>query len=360
MSKAVVYILIATATITFFRFLCPLKHEEQKGSFNRRFGYKILERAPIFDPIVTKIEREVEQIKQRQKMDFDNNNVDVPGTSLGSATSVNVNNVAETYQFLTAGGKLNTTLRLMILFPLLDRDTKDGFIVFNELESWISQRALERLDYSTQTELESKDEDGDLSLSFSEYLPQLSENDIEKNEMTHGEAGWWREKFDIADCDHNGLLNFTELRDFLYPEDSKNPEMLKWMVRDRFKRMDDHEIDGKLNFHEFEDHVYSTYENYMDFETNGVDVLKANDKFAELDVNKDQFLTPEELLPILPYLYPGEMAYAKYYTCYLMNEADDNEDKKLTLEEMLNHEFIFYNTVHADGHEESDDDHDEL
>lgn len=52
--------------------------------------------------------------------------------------------------------------------------------------------------------------------------------------------------------------------------------------------MDDHEIDGKLNFNEFEDHVYSTYENYMDFETNGVDVLKANDKFAELDVNKDQ------------------------------------------------------------------------
>lgn len=36
---------------------------------------------------------------------------------------------------------------------------------------------------------------------------------IEKNEMTHGEAGWWREKFDIADCDHNGLLNFTELRE---------------------------------------------------------------------------------------------------------------------------------------------------
>ncbi|CAI8605717.1 unnamed protein product [Vicia faba] len=358
MSKAVVYTLLATATIIFFKFLSPLKHEEQKGSFNRRFGYKILERAPTFDPIVTKIEREVEQIKQQQKIEFHNNKVVIPGVDLGSTTSVY--NVAETYQFLTSGGKLNTTLRLMILFPLLDRETKDGFIVFNELESWIAQRSLERLDYSTQTELESKDEDGDLSLSFREYLPHLTENDIEKNEMTHGEAGWWRERFDIADSDHNGLLNFTELRDFLHPEDSKNPEMLKWMIRDRFKRIDDQEIKGKLNFNEFEDHVYSTYENYMDFETNGVDVPKANDKFAELDVNKDQFITPEELLPILPYLYPGELAYAKYYTCYLMNEADDNEDKQLTLEEMLNHEFIFYNTVYADGHEESDDDHDEL
>lgn len=176
MSKAVAYILLATATIIFFKFISPLKHEEEKGSLSRRFGYKILERAPIFDPIVTKIEREVEQIKQQQKMNFDNNKVVVPDMGLESTTSIN--EVAETYQFLTSGGKLNTTLRLMILFPLLDRETKDGFIVSNELESWITQRALERLDYSTQIELESKDKDGDSSLSFREYLPHLSEEDI--------------------------------------------------------------------------------------------------------------------------------------------------------------------------------------
>ena len=40
-------------------------------------------------------------------------------------------------------------------------------------------------------------------------------------------------------------------------------------------------------------------------------------------------------------------------------QADDNEDGALSLQEMLDHEFIFYNTVHADGHEENDD-HDEL
>lgn len=41
-------------------------------------------------------------------------------------------------------------------------------------------------------------------------------------------------------------------------------------------------------------------------------------------------------------------------------QADDDGDRKLTLQEMLSHEFTFYNTVHADGHVESDDDHDEL
>lgn len=35
----------------------------------------------------------------------------------------------------------------------------------------------------------------------------------------------------------------------------------------------------------------------------------------------DRFLSPEELFPIIPYVYPGELAYAKYYTSYLMNEV---------------------------------------
>ncbi|RDY11456.1 hypothetical protein CR513_03860, partial [Mucuna pruriens] len=349
MSKAVVYIVIATAVL-FFIFLSPLNLEEPKGRLNRRFGYKLLERAPNFDPLVTNIEREDEK-----KM----HNEPAPRMLSNLDSTSSVSDVAETYQYLTSGGKLNTTLRLIILFPLLDREPKDGVVGFNELEAWITQRAIERLDYLTQAELDSKDKNGDMAISFKEYLPQFSEKDIEKKEMGHGEAGWWMERFEVADVDHNGLLNFTEHRDFLHPEDSKNQEMLKWMLKDRLKRMDD-ENDGKLNVNEFENHVYSTYESYMDFETNGGDIPSPKDKFAELDVNKDQFLSPEELIPILSYLYPGELAYAKYFTCHLMNEADDNGDGKLTLQEMLDHEFTFYNTVHADGHQESDDEHDEL
>ena len=363
MSKAVVYTVLTTATLFFFIFISSSNIEEKKGSLSRKFGYKILERSPIFDPIVTKIQREEEQ---QQKVNNNNNNSNnnnnndvVPRTGLGSSTLLS--EIADTYQYLTSGGKLNTTLRLIILFPLLDREPKDGFVDFKELENWNIQRALERLNYVTQIELESKDKNGDFVVSFREFLPNLSEKDLEKKEMGHGEAGWWMEKFDNADSDHNGFLNFTELRDFLHPEDSQNQEMLKWMVKEKLKRMDDHEIDGKLNFIEFEDHLFSTFESYLDFETNGGDIPNAKDKFDELDVNKDRFLSPEELIPILPYLYPGELAYAKYYTCYLMNEADDNEDKKLTLEEMLNHEHDFYNTVHADDHvENDDDDHDEL
>ncbi|KAG4927003.1 hypothetical protein JHK85_053489 [Glycine max] len=275
MSKAVVYILIATAVL-FFIFMSPLNLQKPKGRPNRRFGYKLLERAPNLDPLVTNIEKEIEKKMYHEPAPRMLSNLD-------STTSVS--DVIETYQYLTSGGKLNTTLRLIILFPLLDREPKDGVIGFNELEAWITQRAIERLDYLTQVELDSKDKNGDLAISFKEYLPQFSEKDMEKKEMGYGEAGWWMERFEVADIDHNRLLNFTELK---------------------------------------------------------------------------EFLSPEELIPILSYLYPGEEAYAKYFTCYLMNEADDNGDGKLTLQEMLDHEFTFYNTVHADGHQESDDDHDEL
>jgi hypothetical protein len=178
MSKAVVYTLLATATLFFFIVRSPTNIEGKKGDLNRRFGYKILERAPIFDPIVTKIEREAEQKKQQKNNDYFNDNDKVVSrrTSLENTTSVN--EVAEKYQYLTSGGELNTTLRLFILFPLLDREPKDGFVDFDELESWIIQRANERLDYATQVELDSKDINGDLAISFKECLPHLSQNDI--------------------------------------------------------------------------------------------------------------------------------------------------------------------------------------
>ncbi|XP_057442878.1 uncharacterized protein LOC130734458 [Lotus japonicus] len=355
MTKAVVviYILVATATLFMIAILSPpvnFNKEGDKDRLNRRFGYKIiLERAPKFDPLLTNIDR-----KEAQNINI--NNAVVP-RRLDSTTSAS--EVAETYQYLISGGTLNTTLRLIILFPLLDRDPKDGVVVFNELEAWITQRAVERLDLLTQAEFDSKDKNGDSAISFQEYLPQFSQHDIERKEMGHGEAGWWMQKFEIADIDFNGLLNFTELRDFLHPEDSKNQQMLKWMITDRVKLMHP-ENDGKLNFDEFKDHVYNTYSSYMDFETSGGNIPDPEDKFAQLDVNKDQFLTPEELIPIVPYLYPGELAYAKYFTYYLISEADENGDKKLSLEEMLNHEFIFYNTVHADDDPEGEEDHDEL
>ncbi|KAI4337989.1 hypothetical protein L6164_016347 [Bauhinia variegata] len=356
MAKAVVYVLLTTAFVLLMT-LSPLIRDQRRGpSLNRRFGYDIQQRVPSFDPLITKIERSKEEHKQ---VVHDGDRHEPEPEPEPTANTSLYSDSADAYQSMTTAGRLNTTLRLMILFPLLDKEPKDGVIDYNELETWIIQQAMDRLDYMTNTELQEKDKNGDRAISFREYLPQFSEKDIERKSMGHGEAGWWLERFNKADGDGNGLLHFSEFRDFLHPQDSKNEKLLKWLLTDRIRRIDE-EIDGKLNFKEFNEKVYNMFKTYAEYETAGQFVPSAEKKFSELDANNDEFLSVEELMGILRYLYPGELSYAKYYTSYLMNVADDDRDGRLSLEEMLNHEFAFYSTVHADEHEESDDDHDEL
>ncbi|KAJ7965317.1 Calcium-binding EF-hand protein [Quillaja saponaria] len=345
MAKAAVYTLIATAFVVFIIFSPISQHNSKCVGLNRRLGYNV--RHPTFDPLVAKMERFAEE---KEGLGHHSNTIKSENFKLASE-------MVEVYEYLTEGRTLNITLRLVILFPLLDRQPKDGMVSFNELETWITKQAMERLNYTTGKEMETKDKNGDKLISFKEYLPQFSDKDIEKNAMGHGEAGWWMDKFTSADIDQNGYLNFTEFKDFLHPEDSKNVDVKKWLLTEKLSRMD-YDNDSKLNFVEFRDHAYRMYIGYVEFETNGLNPPTAEEKFAELDVNKDKFLSVGELIPFLHYLQPGELSYAKYYTNYLINEADDNKDGKLILQEMLNHENIFYSSAYGDNHD--DDDHDEL
>lgn len=50
----------------------------------------------------------------------------------------------------------------------------------------------------------------------------------------------------------------------------------------------DYDNDGKLNFKEFQDHVYTTYVSYKEFEIAGRDAPSPYEEFYELDVNKDK------------------------------------------------------------------------
>ncbi|CAK9146541.1 unnamed protein product [Ilex paraguariensis] len=337
MSKAVLCTLLATAFVLLI-FLSRKTKTSPKDygphSLNRRLGYKLT--PPIFDPLVAKMERMAEE--------KGNGNQDS-------------NKPEDMDEYFNHDGRLNITLRLMVLFPFLDTAPKDGMIDSKELEAWVVQQAIDRLNYRIQRELAWRDKDRDGAISFSEYLHQFSDEDIERNEMGHGEAGWWKEQFMNADLDQNGTLSFYEFRDFLHPEDSNNEKIQMWLLRGKMRQMD-LDKDQKLNLLEFQNGAYDTYKSYLEFENGGAGAPGPEDVFAKLDVNKDKLLSVEELKPILRYLSHGELSYAKYYASYLMNEADENRDEKLSLNEMLKHEFIFYNTVYDESSD--DDDHDEL
>lgn len=55
----------------------------------------------------------------------------------------------------------------------------------------------------------------------------------------------------------------------------------------------DHDKDGKLSFVEFSDNAYNVFKNYVEFETSDVPI--AEEKFAELDVNKNKYYTDIKL-----------------------------------------------------------------
>ncbi|CAK7324207.1 unnamed protein product [Dovyalis caffra] len=347
MARVVAYVLITITFIVFITFSPINNHGRATPALNRRLGSKLS--MPNFDPLVVKIQRVAEE----------KGHAGEGGDAIDLDKNSYAKEVEDAGEYLSDDGRLNITLRLLFLFPLLDKQPKDGLISFEELEAWNIDQARDRLAYMTQREIQSRDKDGDGAISFKEYFPQFSNDDIEKNEMEHGEAGWWMEQFRNADVDRNGTLDFDEFNNFLHPEDCKNEEIQKWILREKLKRMDD-DLDGKLNLAEFSKYAYDSYKSYAEFESNVARVPSAPDKFFELDLNKDNFLSVEELIPMIQYLKPGELSYAKHYTSYLIQETDDDGDGYLSLDEMLNHEYTFYGTFFQDDEDYDDEFHDEL
>ncbi|CAN1170666.1 45 kDa calcium-binding protein [Linum perenne] len=294
---------------------------------HRRLGY-VLPPPTHFDPLIEKMQREAQE-------------------KVAMAGEVEPESVV----YFGEDGKFNITKRLEALFPAVDKSPVDGKINFHEMEEWNMAQAVDRLAYRTQKELLTYDKDRDGAISFPEFLPQFSGVDIEKNETGYGQAGWWMKLFKTADVNGNRKLDFYEFNNFLHPEDSQSKDIQLWLLKGNMKRMDD-DGDEVLNFAEFSVYVYAVYKTYAEFEK--IRVPTAEEKFAQLDVDHDKLLSVEELLPILPYLKPGELTYAKFYSHYLIGAADDNKDEHLTLQEMLNHETIFYTTIYDSVYEHDD------
>ncbi|CAN0922604.1 hypothetical protein LINGRAHAP2_LOCUS33137 [Linum grandiflorum] len=226
---------------------------------HRRLGY-VLPSTPNFDPLVEKMQQEKAEAEEAGQQE-------------------------ESVVYFGEEGKFNMTRRLEALFPSVDRTPADGKISFQEMEDWNMGQAVDRLAYRTQKELLTHDTDSDGAISFLEYLPQFSSSDIAKNEMEHGQAGWWMGLFRLADVNENGRLDFYEFNNFLHPEDSQNRDIQIWLLKANIKRMDGDE-DGRLNFEEFSQYVYGIYKTYVEFEKTRVPT--AHDKFAELDIDHDK------------------------------------------------------------------------
>lgn len=173
MSKVVVQSFLAATAFTLFLFLLhgikTTHRVHGPHGLNRRLGFKV---PPIiFDPLVVKIERLVEEKGLNDRNTPTNwKNSPVP-------KELDIEGVTD---FLSDEGTLNITLRLKYLFPSLDKDPQDGFVESKELEAWIMQQANDRLTFRAGKELASRDKDGDAAISFREYFPHFTDKDLGK------------------------------------------------------------------------------------------------------------------------------------------------------------------------------------
>lgn len=74
--------------------------------------------------------------------------------------------------------QFNITNRLTVLFPLLDTNPFDGFVSLAELQKWHFLQGQKTMQHRTNRELENHDKNHDGQVSFKEYLPHMSDEEL--------------------------------------------------------------------------------------------------------------------------------------------------------------------------------------
>lgn len=80
--------------------------------------------------------------------------------------------------YLNDEDQFNITNRLTVLFPLLDTNPFDGFVSLPELQKWHFLQGQKTMQHRTNRELENHDKNHDGQVSFKEYLPHMSDEEL--------------------------------------------------------------------------------------------------------------------------------------------------------------------------------------
>ncbi|KAG9134860.1 hypothetical protein Leryth_001171 [Lithospermum erythrorhizon] len=241
-----------------------------------------------FDPLVAQIERDADVAKPEWE-GFD-----------------------DAEEFLNDERKFNVSERLVVLFPKIDVDPRDGFVSESELTRWNLAQSLTEVVHRTEREMA------------------------------------------IHDKNKDG-----------FPIEKKRLELLFGA------RETDTNKDGKVDFKEFFNGVYDLLRNYDEedhhtsHQNDHVGELPAKKLFDQLDKDGDGYLSDVDLLIIIGKLHPSEHFFAKQQAYYSMQQADTDKDGRLTFKEMVENPYAFYTSIYnVDDDEDYDDEgyeyHDEF
>ncbi|OWA53428.1 putative 45 kDa calcium-binding protein [Hypsibius exemplaris] len=235
---------------------------------------------------------------------------------------------------LIPGDGVGDTVQLLTdAFTKADANS-DKLLTSEEIETWIVDRTQEHLN-GGEEELAKmfveadKDQSGyasweEFALWFRRHPAQHGKTSLEDH----------KEEWGVADSNHDKMLDRHEFLCFRHPELCK--ETLRQLTQDVIKNLDKNS-DGKLTEDEYiAPPPGQVEEGFQDYEDKFKDQRKR--EFAVVDKDKNGIATEDELNVFLD---PRNHIHAKTEAEELIDAADDNDDGRLSLEEVMKHKDLF-------------------
>merc|ERR1711953_1298059 len=222
--------------------------------------------------------------------------------------------------------------RLSKIVLKIDVDN-DTLIDLEELTKWIKETQARSVLRRTEDFWLTSNPDMKAELSWDEYRA-IQYGFLTDEHITDKDRRRWT----VADRDKNLQLTKEEFKGFIHPE---YYEHMYSVNRDETMADLDMDGDGKLSLSEFVNHLYG--------DTEGLDVAdwdSAGLQFRQFrDHNKDGFIDKDELMI---WIHPRDYDQDKAEAEHLIKEADSNQDKALTVKEVLDNHHIFVSSQATD------------
>lgn len=239
---------------------------------------------------------------------------------------------------------------------------KDGLLEEDELQRWISIVSAKYLDKDVDNQWPAHDKNNDGKISWEEYrssvYDHMSDEDFEDQDLSLEQMSKRDERrFITADEDHDGNLSRKEFAAFLHPEDYSHMKPI--VVKETLEDLD---LDGD-GFISEDEYIKDIYANDDDHNPN--QNHEERPKWLQIeyehfrtirDINRDGKLDESE---VQKWLMPIDYDHVVVEARHLIDEADSNNDDKLSLDEVLG-DYELWITSQATNWGEALSYHDEL
>lgn len=239
-------------------------------------------------------------------------------------------------------------IRLSKIVDKIDKDS-DSVITETELRDWIEYTQKRYIIDDVQRQWSANNPENKDKLDWQDYrsmvygfMENMDPSDLDDDEegITYAEMlKRDQRRWEVADQDNDGALTLEEFTDFLHPEEAER--MRAVVVTETIEDIDK-DSDGKISLAEYIGDMYRG--DAEDLEPAWVS--NEREQFRDFrDKDGDGYLDEEE---VKGWIIPPDYNHADAEAKHLIYEADVDNDKLLTKEEILNKYDVFVGSQATD------------